>query len=257
MMTLGTKLLYLTAFSLIIMLVILAVYYVWSMDFNKHPNYDQPIRYFIQPQIDAWRNITGYECLPGEQVNDSWQPLASDAVVPLRQVINLLDNALSAVPAEASTLTVHLTPGQLMSRDFPYFAKWAVSKAAPLTLVAEVTIESRMLPLHRHRFNRLMNDAKNEGLELSLTILDAPQRPRAIDWVLPVVDEVRVSAAALTGEAPGSEMAVWQEVANGDDYRLVVTDIETPAEQQLARQLSGARLQGPLIGQPQDPAVTC
>ncbi|GEK29669.1 hypothetical protein [Furfurilactobacillus siliginis] len=257
MMTLWMKLLYLTGFALIIMLVTLAIYYVWSMDFNKHPNYKQPVRYFIQPQIDARRNITGYECLPGEQVNDTWQPLAADAVVPLRQVINLLDNALSAVPKEASTLTVHLTPSQLMSRDFPYFAKWAVSKAAPLTLVAEVTIEGRMLPLHRHRFNRLINDAKNEGLELSLTILDAPQRPHTIDWVLPVIDEVRVSAAALTGETPGSEMAVWEEVANGDDYRLVVTNIKTPAEQQLARQLNDVRLQGPLIGQPQDPATAC
>lgn len=126
---------WLTILLLVLSAVIIGIYFYHSR--RRSNNYlgkkELELRYFIQKQVDHTGALIGYECLLRQhQPDGSWQLPKQLDTLPLQRVIFLLESTFKSLPTEPIQLSINLSYEQIISPEFDYFVRWAISKITPM-----------------------------------------------------------------------------------------------------------------------------
>ncbi len=245
---------------LIVIIIILAVAVVTVSLYVFHSrrrktNYlgdpDTDLRYFIQKQVDFNDHVVGYECLLRQRNADgSWTLPIQMEQLPLQRIVVLLKQTFQTLPAQEIKLAINLSYSQIVSADFMYFVRWAVSTITPMDLVVEYdAIHRSEFSINRKRLLRRVHQARKLGMiflldNFSLTDAEVTR----IAWLLPEVDIVKVSAGefrqAETQAWSQLNLKTWADVSTKYNLQIMMTEVENKADQHLADQLGVGLRQG-------------
>lgn len=222
---------------------------------------DVKLRYFVQRQVDAQGQLSGYECLLRQRTEDgSWVLPAQLESLPLRRAIELLDDTFAALPSEATRLSINLSYEQIMSSEFLYFVRWAVSKIRPMQLEIEMNVHTRQLSRRRWRFRRHIRRGKAYGMQFALDNIGSDNNDLdRIQWMLPLIDTLKCSMKSFRKKDPSVWLDVnlqfWNVFAREHSIRLVLIGVEDAQDLALAEQLGISLRQGFLFDRPSDPVA--
>jgi EAL domain-containing protein (putative c-di-GMP-specific phosphodiesterase class I) len=262
-MTLGRleiSLLWITLLMVAITVGLIVTYY-WTTRYkgsNYLRNDEIPLRYFIQKQVDRRGNTIGYECLLRTQ-NEAGQWVLPRELesLPLQRVIGLLENTFQSLSTEHVTLSIKLTYNQIMSRDFEYFVRWAISKIEPLDLAVEFSINEMDRPINKRMFRRQVQIGRSYGVQFTVNNVGSSlNHLKHIEWLLNEIDILKVSMNSFRKEDPNEwldlNLQFWNNLAQKNQIKLVLVGIENEEDQALAEQLQIDARQGYLFGKPED-----
>lgn len=254
-------LLTLTAVMAVVVVLIIVIYYWYSRkNSNNYLENDEfELRYFIQKQVDYRGKVTGYECLLRQHNADgSWTlPKQLDSL-PLQRVIFLLEDTFKALPEDPITLSINLEYDQIISPDFHYFVRWAISKITPMKLSVEYTPNRNKHRLNRRLFRRRIREARRYGMTFGIdNVGSSLSNLKTIEWILPEVDSLKCSMRSFRKEDPNEwldlNLQLWNRLAQRNHIELILMGIENEQDQQLAEQLQIRTRQGYLFGRPSNP----
>lgn len=254
-------LLYFTFITALIFIILITVYYWRSR--KKGSNYleskDFDLRYFIQKQVDSNGNTIGYECLLRQYHDDgSWSlPKQLDSL-PLQRVVFLLEDTFKSLPVEKIRLSINLEYNQIISSDFQYFVRWAISKIEPMQLSIEYTSAYGPKHINRHLFEKRIKEAKKYGMEFSIDNVNSEMKSlKQIEWMLPFVDTIKCSMRSFRKEDPNAwlnlNLQSWNKISQENNIELILMGIENEDDEDLATLLKIKTRQGYLFGHPEDP----
>lgn len=263
-MTLGqleTVLLWITLVAVVV-LVATIVFYFWYSRKNANnylENQEIKLRYFIQKQVDFRGQTTGYECLLRQHNQDgSWSlPQQLDSL-PLQRVIFLLEDTFKALPQEPITLSINLAYDQILSADFHYFVRWALSKITPMNLAVEYTASGQEGRFNRHLFLKRIREARAYGMRFDIdNVGSSLDNLKNIEWMLPQVDSLKCSMRDFRKEDPSVwldlNLQYWNRLSQKNHIQLILMGVEDEADEQLAEQLKIRIRQGYRFGRPVNP----
>ncbi|AZP89887.1 EAL domain-containing protein [Pediococcus acidilactici] len=244
----------------VLTVVIIGVYF-WKTR-HRGGNYLRdphiPLRYFIQKQVDRHGRITGYECLLRTQDAAGQWTLPQDFnSLPLRRVIDLLEDTFVSLPTEPVTLSIKLTYQQISSRDFEYFIRWAITKIEPMNLAVEISIKAMEKRVNRRLLRQQIQMGRNYGMQFAVNNVGSELNDlKSIEWLLPEIDILKASMRSFRKEDPHEwldlNLQFWNRLARKNHIKLVLVGIENAADQALAEQLQIDARQGYLFGKPED-----
>lgn len=244
----------------VLTVVIIGVYF-WKTRY-RGGNYLRdphvPLHYFIQKQVDRHGQITGYECLLRTQDAAGQWTLPQDFnSLPLRRVIDLLEDTFVSLPTEPVTLSIKLTYQQIISRDFEYFIRWAITKIEPMNLAVEISIKAMEKRVNRRLLRQQIQMGRNYGMQFSVNNVGSELNDlKSIEWLLPEIDILKASMRSFRKEDPHEwldlNLQFWNRLARKNHIKLVLVGIENAADQALAEQLQIDARQGYLFGKPED-----
>ena len=250
-----------TLITLIIFIIIIVIYYWRSRKTNNNylENKDFNLRYFIQKQVDHNERTIGYECLLRQQNSDgSWTlPKQLDSL-PLQRIVFLLEDTFKSLPTEKIWLSINLEYNQIISSDFQYFVRWAISKIDPMQLSIEYTSAYGPKYINRYLFESRIKDAKKYGMEFSIDNVGSEMKSlRQIEWMLPFVDTIKCSMRNFRKEDPNTwldlNLQSWNKISKENNIELILMGIENQADEDLAKFLKIKTRQGYLFGHPENP----
>lgn len=254
-----TLFLILIAVILFFICAILVFYYRTRKRSNNY--FDDPtlkLRYFIQPQVDFRGKVVGYECLLREhQPDGSWRlPRFLDSL-PLQRVIVLLEETFLDLPDNKISLAINLSYEQIMSPEFLYFVRWAISKISPSNLTVEYRPSRTITGLNLRKFKNKITRARMYGMTFAIDNVDSELRTlKRIEFLLPVIDVLKGSMNSFRKDDPSIwldlNLQFWNKLANEHSIKLYLMGIENEEDQQLAEQLKIQFRQGYLFGKPID-----
>lgn len=258
---LETVLLWATLVIAIVFIVTIIVYYWYSRkNSNNYLENDAiELRYFIQKQVDYHEQITGYECLLRQHNADrSWSlPKALDSL-PLQRVIFLLDDTFKSLPTEPITLSINLEYDQIISPDFRYFVRWAISRIEPMQLAIEYTPKYQPKHINKPLLRRRICEAKQYGMSFSIDNVGSDLADlKQIEWLLSDVDSLKCSMRSFRKDDPAVwldlNLQFWNKLSQDHHIELILMGIENDADAKLAEQLNIRVRQGYRFGRPVDP----
>ncbi|WP_407884662.1 EAL domain-containing protein [Furfurilactobacillus curtus] len=221
---------------------------------------DKKLRYFIQQQVDYQHRVTGYECLLRQQNQANEWVLPQDLEhVPLQRVITLLTETFDHLPDTDPELylSINLSCEQIMSPEFDYFVRWAVSKIAPFHLAIEFHANRRPFWLQRRHFRQKITAARAAEAKFVVDNVGSDKHElRRIKWLLPVVDMIKCPMAQFRKSTPeiwlDLNLQFWNRLTQEHHIELVLTGIESKQDEALATQLKIKLRQGYLFDRPRD-----
>lgn len=219
------------------------------------------LRYFIQKQVGTDGQLAGYECLLRQRQTDGrWRLPENLETLPLQRVISLLDRTFETLPDEPIDLAINLELTQVLSPEFDYFVRWAISKIEPMHLVVELRATSDWRVIDRPRVLRRIRAARANGMHLAIDDIGADQDYLdRIQWLLPEVDMLKASMPAFRkGEANewlDLNLMFWRRLARELGIHLILLGVESDDDEALASQLDIQLQQGYRFGRPQDPTM--
>jgi EAL domain-containing protein (putative c-di-GMP-specific phosphodiesterase class I) len=214
------------------------------------------LRYFVQPQVNDANRVVGYECLLRQKrANGSWEVPHQLETLTLPHIQTLLAVPFQKLPEAPIFLAIDLFYTQIMSPDFPDFVNWVMQRIAPLYLVIEYRSERIPNRLQQYCFLQKIRAAQDEGARFAIDNVGSDLSAlKQIEWLLPVVDELKCSMAAFRKDDPSIwldlNLGFWNKLAKERQIDLVLTGVETEEDAALARQLKIQFRQGNLVGQP-------
>ncbi|WP_214464563.1 EAL domain-containing protein [Levilactobacillus brevis] len=254
-------LLWLTLVAALGIVSIIALYFWYSR--KKSNNYLEnqaiELRYFIQKQVDFHGQTTGYECLLRQHNPDgSWSLPQQLASLPLQRVIFLLEDTFKVLPSKEITLSINLEYDQIVSPEFHYFVRWAISKITPMTLAVEFTVNRPVRRLNRALFLRRIREARAYGMRFDIdnvgSTLDSLKN---IQWLLPQVDSLKCSMRSFRKDDASVwldlNLQFWNRLSQDNHIQLILMGVEDAADEQLAEQLKIPVRQGYRFGRPINP----
>lgn len=228
---------------------------------RQRTNYDnRPLRYFIQQQVDYQHRVVGYECLLRQRNQAGEWVLPKDlAHVPLQRVITLLAETFDHLPDSDSELylSINLSREQIMSPEFDYFVRWAVSRITPFHLAIEFHANRRPFWLQRRRFRQKVAMARTAEAKFVVDNVGSDkQELRRISWLLPVIDTIKCPMAQFRKPDPtiwlDLNLQFWHRLTQEHQIELILTGIESEQDEALATQLKIKLRQGYLFDHPRD-----
>lgn len=254
-------LLFWLAILMAVLTVIVIGIYFWKTRY-RGGNYLRdphiPLRYFIQRQVDRRGQVTGYECLLRTQdVAGQWTLPRDFNSLPLRRVIDLLEDTFVSLPAEPVTLSIKLTYQQIVSPDFEYFVRWAITKIEPMSLAVEISIKAMEKRVNHRLLRHQIQMGRSYGMQFSVNNVGSDLNDlKSIEWLLPEIDILKASMRSFRKEDPHEwldlNLQFWNRLARKNHIKLVLVGIENAQDQALAEQLQIDARQGYLFGKPED-----
>ncbi|AVK63682.1 diguanylate cyclase [Lactobacillus sp. CBA3606] len=257
-------LLWITLMMAIIFVVTIIVYYWYSRKSSNNylENDEIELRYFIQKQVDYHGNVSGYECLLRQHDPDgSWSlPKKLDSL-PLQRVIFLLDDTFQALPTEPITLSINLEYDQIISPEFHYFVRWAISKIDPMKLAIEYTPQFQPQRINKSLLRRRVHEARQYGMSFGIdNVGSSLSNLKSIEWLLKDVDSLKCSMRSFRKDDPSVwldlNLQFWNKLSKDNQIDLILMGIEDEADEKLAEQLKIDIRQGYLFGRPINPKAT-
>ena len=257
-------LLWLVIATIIVFGITIAIFYWRSRKTNNNylENKNFHLRYFIQRQVDYHDKTVGYECLLRQQQPDnSWTlPKQLDSL-PLQRVVFLLEDTFKALPTEPYVLSINLEYNQIISRDFQYFVRWAISKIEPMKLSIEFSPGNIKKFHKKHLFEERIREARNYNMQFSIDNVGSEMANlKAIEWMLPFVDNIKCSMRSFRKDDLNVwldlNLQSWNRISKEHDINLVLMGIENEEDEALAEQLNIPTRQGYLFGHPVNPIKT-
>ncbi|WP_143462127.1 EAL domain-containing protein [Levilactobacillus enshiensis] len=254
-------LLWMTGIMAVIVVGTIAIYYWYSRKSSNNylENHELELRYFIQKQVDFRGNTTGYECLLRQHNADgSWSlPQQLDSLL-LQRVIFLLEDTFKALPVEPITLSINLEYDQIISPDFHYFVRWAISKITPMNLAVEYTADHVDGRINRRLFTKRIKEARQYGMRFDVDNVGSTLSNLSnIEWLLPQVDSLKCSMRSFRKEDPSVwldlNLQFWNKLSQDNHIQLILMGIEDEADEKLAEQLKIQVRQGYHFGRPVNP----
>jgi len=258
---LESVLLWITLIAAVVLVITVAIYFWYSRKNanNYLENKEIELRYFIQKQVDFRGQTTGYECLLRQHNADgSWSlPQKLDSL-PLQRVIFLLEDTFKALPREDITLSINLEYEQILSPDFHYFVRWAISKITPMNLAVEYTANGQEGRLNRRLFLKRIRDGRAYGMRFDVdNVGSSLENLKNVKWLLPQVDSLKCSMRSFRKEDPSVwldlNLQYWNRLSQENDIQLILMGVEDEADEQLAEQLKIRVRQGYRFGRPANP----
>ncbi|MEE6712183.1 EAL domain-containing protein [Pediococcus acidilactici] len=254
-------LLFWLAILMAVLTVIVIGIYFWKTRY-RGGNYLRdphvPLRYFIQRQVDRRGQVTGYECLLRTQdVAGQWTLPRDFNSLPLRRVIDLLEDTFVSLPAEPVTLSIKLTCQQIVSPDFEYFVRWAITKIEPMSLAVEISIKAMEKRVNHRLLRHQIQIERSYGMQFSVNNVGSDLNDlKGIEWLLPEIGILKASMRSFRKEDPHEwldlNLQFWNRLARKNHIKLVLVGIENAQDQALAEQLQIDARQGYLFGKPED-----
>lgn len=223
---------------------------------NYFDNEQLKLRYFIQKQVDYHNQVTGYECLLRQHNEDgTWTLPQNMDGLPLQRVISLLEETFKSLPDTKISLSINLSYAQIMSPEFIYFVRWAISKIEPMQLMVEYHADYQVLGIRKHRFSSRIKMAQNYGMQFAIDNVGSKlSNLKNIEWMLPVIDTLKCSMKSFRKEDPSIwldlNLQFWNQLSKDNDIELLLMGIESKQDEALARQLKINLRQGYLFGRP-------
>ncbi|WP_338232627.1 EAL domain-containing protein [Companilactobacillus muriivasis] len=254
-------LIWLVIATIIFFVVTIAVTY-WNSrksSNNYLENKEFNLRYFIQKQVDYQDKTIGYECLLRQQYPDGTWSLPSNLdSLPLQRVIFLLENTFKSLPAEPITLSINLEYNQIISPEFQYFVRWAISKIEPMNLSIEYTPGKGSRLKNRYLFEKRIREAQHYNMEFGIDNVGADtQNLKDIEWMLPFIDNIKCSMRDFRKDDPNVwldlNLQSWNKISKENNINLILMGIENDDDEALAEQLNIKTRQGYLFGHPENP----
>ena len=258
---LESVLLWITLIAAVVLVITVAIYFWYSRKNanNYLENKEIELRYFIQKQVDFRGQTTGYECLLRQHNADgSWSlPQKLDSL-PLQRVIFLLEDTFKALPREDITLSINLEYEQILSPDFHYFVRWAISKITPMNLAVEYTANGQEGRLNRRLFLKRIRDGRAYGMRFDVdNVGSSLENLKNVKWLLPQVDSLKCSMRSFRKEDPSVwldlNLQYWNRLSQENHIQLILMGVEDEADEQLAEQLKIRVRQGYRFGRPANP----
>lgn len=254
-------LIWIVIITLIASIITITVYYWQSRKTNNNylENKEFKLRYFIQKQVDYSGKTIGYECLLRQQNPDATWSLPSQLdSLPLQRVVFLLEETFKSLPTEPIMLSINLEYNQIISSDFQYFVRWAISKIEPMQLSVEYTSSNTTKFKNRYLFEKRIREARNYGMQFSIDNVSSElQSLKNIEWMLPFVDNIKCSMRAFRKDDPSIwldlNLQSWNKISQENNINLILMGIENEADEALAEQLNIKMHQGYLFGHPINP----
>jgi len=252
---------WLTIIFLLASVVIIVVYFYHSR--KRTNNYlgkqEFELRYFIQKQVDNHGALTGYECLLRQHNADgSWSLPQQLETLPLQRVIFLLESTFKSLPTEPIQLSINLDYEQIISPEFDYFVRWAISKIAPMHLAIELNVVPGKKYPFKRRFLHYMAQTRAYGMKLEVDNVGTnTANLNSIEWMVPMIDTLKCSMRDFRKKDASVwldlNLQFWHRFAQEQNIDLVLTGIENDEDEALAEQLHIDLRQGYLFGRPIDP----
>ncbi|MDV7719327.1 EAL domain-containing protein [Pediococcus ethanolidurans] len=247
--------------TMLIFLITIVIYYYRSR--KRSNNYlakkQLELRYFIQKQVNYRGELTGYECLLRQHQEDgSWKLPTELKTLPLQRVIFLLEETFKSLPEKSITLSINLEYEQIISDEFDYFVRWAISNIEPMKLNVEYTTGRNSENLHKRKFRRHIQNGRHYGMHFSIDNVGSKLTNLSdIEWMLPVTDTLKCSMRSFRKTDPNEwldlNLQFWNHLTQERHINLVLTGIENAEDEALAQQLKIEIRQGYLFGHPIDP----
>lgn len=258
---LGHFLLWFTLITLVAFIIIIIFYYWYSKKSSNNylENKEFKLRYFIQKQVDHNNKVIGYECLLRQQNEDAtWSlPQKLDSL-PLQRVVFLLEDTFKSLPKEPITLSINLEYNQIVSRDFQYFVRWAISKIEPMHLSIEYTASYGPKHMNKALFERQIRHAREYDMQFSIDNVGSEMKSlKEIEWMLPFVDNIKCSMRDFRKDDPNVwldlNLQSWNKISKEHNIDLILMGVENKDDNDLAQMLDINTRQGYLFGHPEDP----
>lgn len=253
-------LLWITLVAVVVLVATVAIYFWYSRKRTNNylENDEIPLRYFIQKQVDFRGNVTGYECLLRQHNADgSWTlPQQLDSL-PLQRVIFLLTDTFQSLPTEPITLSINLEYDQIISPDFHYFVRWAISRITPMRLAVEFTAKP-ISRFNRPLFSKRVREARAYGMRFDIDNVGSTlDNLKNIQWLLPQVDSLKCSMRSFRKTDPtvwlDLNLQFWNRLSQENHIQLILMGVENEADEKLAEQLKIQIRQGYRFGRPANP----
>ncbi|KRO00358.1 diguanylate cyclase phosphodiesterase domain-containing protein [Companilactobacillus kimchiensis] len=247
--------------SIIIAAVTIVIFYWRSRKSNNNylENKELKLRYFIQKQVDYTGKTIGYECLLRQQNTDATWSLPSNLdSLPLQRIVFLLENTFKALPSEPITLSINLEYNQIISSDFQYFVRWAISKIEPMKLSIEYTTGNTARFPNRRLFEKRIREAQRYNMQFGIDNVGSDLKSlKDIEWMLPFVDNIKCSMRDFRKDDPNVwldlNLQSWNKISQDNNINLILMGIEDENDAALAKQLNIKTRQGYLFGHPRNP----
>lgn len=242
----------------VISLILITVFYYQTRKRTAryYDNSNLQLHYFIQKQVDSQNNVIGYECLLRQRDSDGTWRLPPDLQgMPLQYSLKLLEETFNELPNEPYQLSINLSHEQIASHEFPLFVRWAVSKIEPMTLIVDYRPKANLTWIQKQRFLHNIKLAKSANMKLAIDNVDTTIKTlKTMKYLIPVSSIIKCPVADFRKE-DGSQwlelnLQFWNNLAKNHHLELILTGIETPADEALAKQLQIKFRQGYLIGRP-------
>lgn len=256
-------LLWISLITIIVFLITIVIYYYRSR--KRSNNYlgkqQLELRYFIQNQVDYHGRLIGYECLLREHDADGeWRLPRELETLPLQRVIFLLQDTFKSLSKDPITLSINLEYEQIVSDEFDYFVRWAISNIEPMHLNVEYTAGRNSELLNKRRFKHHIQSARDYGMHFSIDNVGSElSNLNDIEWMLPVTDTLKCSMRSFRKTDPDEwldlNLQFWNHLSQERHIKLVLTGIEDKQDEALAQQLQIDIRQGYLFGHPINPHV--
>jgi len=258
---LETGLIWLTIIITIISVLTIIIYYWYSRKSSNNylENQTFKLRYFIQRQVDFRGQTTGYECLLRQQAADGkWTLPPQLDSLPLQRVIFLLEDTFNSLPHEDITLSINLAYEQLISPEFRYFVRWAISKIEPMHLAIEYTPQEESGHINKHLLQRRIHEARSYGMTFGIDNVGASlSNLKDIQWLLKDIDTLKCSMRSFRKDDPSVwldlNLQFWNQLSKDNNIELILMGIENEQDEELAEHLKIGIRQGYLFGRPINP----
>jgi len=249
--------------TILVSITTITVYYWYSRKSNNNylENQEFKLRYFIQKQVDYTGKTIGYECLLRQQNPDAtWSLPKNLDSLPLQRVVFLLEDTFKSLPTEPITLSINLEYNQIISTDFQYFVRWAISKIEPMKLSIEYTSSNQTKFLNHYLFEKRIKEARRYGMQFGIDNVDSTLKSlKDIEWMLPFVDNIKCSMRAFRKNDPNIwldlNLQSWNKISKENNINLILMGIEDDKDMALAEQLNIKTRQDYLFGHPEDPEI--
>lgn len=247
--------------TLITAILTISIFYWHSRKSSNNylENKEFELRYFIQKQVDYSGKIIGYECLLRQKKPDNtWSLPANLDSLPLQRVVFLLEDTFKSLPAKPITLSINLEYNQIISPDFQYFVRWAISKIEPMNLSIEYTPGQVIHFQNKYLFEKRIRHARKYNMQFSIDNVGSNSKNlKDIEWMLPFIDNIKCSMRNFRKKDPNIwldlNLQSWNKIAKENNINLILMGIEDEKGEKLAEQLNIKTRQGYLFGHPQNP----
>lgn len=250
------------AIGTLILFSIVITFYYWQSrksSNNYLENKEFKLRYFIQKQVDHTGKTIGYECLLRQQNADAtWSlPQQLDSL-PLQRVVFLLEDTFKSLPSEPIRLSINLEYNQIISSDFQYFVRWAISKIEPMKLSIEYTAGNEPNLINKRLFENRIRQAQQYNMKFSIDNVGSEMKNlKQIEWMLPFVDSLKCSMRDFRKNDPNVwldlNLQSWNKISKEHNIELILMGVENQDDADLAQMLDIDTRQGYLFGHPENP----
>lgn len=211
--------------------------------------------YFYNKIYDHNHNLKGVESVLREQnVNNDWVLPANIDTLPFFILVDRIKKDFNDVAVDNFKVIIKLTLEQFLSRKFKQQIAVITEQLCPFNLVVEISYNELIKKKNVRRVIRRMNQVKQYGVAFSINNLGADfSFAKKVHYLLPVIDILKLDIKHFNQKEKWLDLTIkfWRNLAIKYQLELIVSGIETKADEQLLDLLSIDLRQGFLYGKPE------